>query len=166
MQGFIQQVSGLDGTEPPNVNMQSGTNKDGVLDMMHALLQDGSQQNMKALNNLINPLDDQIKVIVNRGGEPDQEENDDEDTEEEPIIVQMLESMFSRKLEISQQKEMGMNIDIDELAHQLKLEMWKKVAIEFENKINQDWEKRRQSFERLYEQIVNDKLRKDIQNFA
>ena len=115
MQGFIQQVSGLDGTEPPNVNMQSGTNKDGVLDMMNALLQDGSQQNMKALNNLINPLDDQIKVIVNKGSEPDEEE-DDEDTEEEPIIVQMLESMYSRKLEISQQKEMGMNIDVDELA--------------------------------------------------
>ena len=33
----------------------------------------------------------------------------------------MLESMFSRKLEISQQLEMGMAIDVDELAHELKL---------------------------------------------
>ena len=125
------------------------------------LLQDGSMQNFKGLNEMINPIDDQ-----SRREKPIQDiEEDDEDEEEEPIIVQLLESQFSRKLEISQQLEMGMNIDIDELAHEMKLEMWRKVAQEFENKINSNWEKRRKSFEKLYTKIVEAKLRIEIANF-
>ena len=58
-----------------------------------------------------------------------------------------------------------MAIDIDELAHELKLEMWKKVAKEFEDKISSNWEKRRKSFEKLYAKIVEAKLKLELANF-
>ena len=90
MAGFNQQIQGLDGVDPPEGTKPiPDINKDGVLNMMTALLQDGSSQNMKALSNLFNPIDEQIKVIVNKEAE-DVEDDDDDDDEEEPIIVRML----------------------------------------------------------------------------
>ena len=75
------------------------------------------------LNQIINSADEQSKGQAKGGQDSGHFEDLDEfeEDDEEPIIVRMLESMFSRKLEISQQLEMGMAIDVDELAHELKL---------------------------------------------
>ena len=56
----------------------------------------------------------------------DIEDADDED-DEELIIVTMLRSMNSKKLETCQLKEMKLEIDIDKVRNEIRLEYFKEI---------------------------------------
>lgn len=56
-------------------------------------------------------------------------ENEDEDEEEEDehVIVTMLKSMNTRKLEAGQLKEMNLETNVEKLRQEIKLEYFKQI---------------------------------------
>ena len=51
----------------------------------------------------------------------------EEDEEDEHVIVTMLKSMNSKKLEAGQLKEMNLEVDIEKIRTEIKLEFFKGI---------------------------------------
>ena len=62
-----------------------------------------------------------------RDSSESEEEEDDEEDEDEQIIVTMLQSMNSKKLETHQLAEMKLDVDIDKIRSEIKLEFFKEI---------------------------------------
>ena len=83
----------------------------------------------------------------------DIEDADDED-DEELIIVTMLRSMNSKKLETCQLKEMKLEIDIDKVRNEIRLENFKEIQKKYDLKIEAEWRSRLQKFDRIFNKII------------
>ena len=55
------------------------------------------------------------------------DDDDEEDEEDEHIIVTMLKSMNSRKLEAGQLNDMNLDVDIEKIRQEIKLEYFKEI---------------------------------------
>ena len=62
--------------------------------------------------------------ILFDGTENDEDEQEDED---EHIIVTMLKSMNSKKLETRQLKDMKLEVDIEKIRKEIKMEFFKSI---------------------------------------
>jgi len=74
----------------------------------------------------------------------------DEDDDEELIIVTMLRSMNSKKLETCQLKEMKLEIDIDKVRNEIRLEYFKEIQKKYDIKIETEWRRRLVKFDRIF----------------
>jgi len=93
----------------------------------------------------------------------DEEEDDDED-DDEHIIVTMLRSMNSKKLETCQLKDMKLEVDVEKIRSELKMEFFKEIQKKFDIKIEQQWRQRLVKFDRLFNKIIAKKLQLDEEN--
>ena len=68
----------------------------------------------------------------------DTTDNEEED-EDEHIIVTMLKSMNSKKLETRQLKDMKLEVDIEKIRNEIKMEFFKAVQEKFDIKVETQW---------------------------
>ena len=64
---------------------------------------------------------------------------DEEEDEDEHIIVTMLKSMNSKKLETRQLKDMKLEVDIEKIRNEVKMEFFKAVQEKFDIKVETQW---------------------------
>ena len=75
--------------------------------------------------------------------EDDDYENDDlqdDEDDDEHIIVTMLKSMNSKKLETHQLKDMKLEVDIEKIRTEVKLEFFKEIQNKIDIKIESEWQ--------------------------
>ena len=65
--------------------------------------------------------------MADEEGEDDDEEYDEEEDDDEQIIVTMLKSMNAKKLSTCELKDMKLEVDIEKLRSEIKLEFFKGV---------------------------------------
>ena len=87
----------------------------------------------------------------------DIDDADDED-DEELIIVTMLRSMNSKKLETCQLKEMKLEIDIDKVRNEIRLEYFKEIQQKHDLKVEAEWRCRLEKFDRIFNKIIAKQL--------
>ena len=85
----------------------------------------------------------------------------EEDEEDEHVIVTMLKSMNSKKLEAGQLKEMNLEVDIEKIRTEIKLEFFKGIQKNMDDRIENEWQARQVKFDRLFNKIIAKKLRLD-----
>ena len=93
-------------------------------------------------------------------------ESDDlsDEDDEEHIIVTMLRSMNSKKLETRQLNDMKFEIDIEKIRSEIKLEFFKRLQQQMDTKIENEWQVRMVRFDRLFNKIVAKKAQLDAIN--
>ena len=96
--------------------------------------------------------------------EDDREDNYDDDDEDEHIIVTMLRSMNSKKLEAGQLKDMKLEVDVEKLRQDIKLEFFKGIQSKQDEKIELEWRARQVKFDRLFNKIIAKKMMLDKEN--
>ena len=79
---------------------------------------------------------------------------DEEDDEDEHIIVTMLKSMNSKKLETRQLKDMKLEIDIEKIRNEIKMEFFKAAQERFDIKVETQWRQRLVKFDRIFNKII------------
>ena len=91
-------------------------------------------------------------------------DDDDEEDDDELIIVTMLRSMNSKKLETCQLKEMKLEIDIEKIRNDIKLEYFKELQKRYDTKIENEWRSRLVRFDIIFNKIIAKKILLDEQN--
>ena len=86
-------------------------------------------------------------------GDPTDDDEDVED-EDEHIIVTMLKSMNSKKLETRQLKDMKLEVDIEKIRKEIKMEFFKAVQEKFDLKVEMQWRQRLVKFDRIFNKII------------
>lgn len=66
----------------------------------------------------------------------------------------MLRSMNSKKLETGQLKEMKLEIDIEKVRNEVKLERFKELQKKHNHKIGEEWCRKLEQFDRIFNKIV------------
>lgn len=171
---------GLDGTEPqPNMAhhmlLVNSIINDGSLHNL--VFSNGAQNSTEYLQhnkNQVTKLLSSNSPLKSNNGEYDYIEDpnvqdlddceDDEEEDDEQIIVTMLKSMNSKKLETCQLKEMKLEIDVEKIRQEVKLEYFKEIQKTFDSKVEAEWNAKVVKFDRLFNKIVAKKLRLDQEN--
>ena len=78
-------------------------------------------------------------ALVGDVGEGMDTTGDEEEDEDEHIIVTMLKSMNSKKLETRQLKDMKLEVDIEKIRNEIKMEFFKAVQEKFDIKVETQW---------------------------
>ena len=76
----------------------------------------------------------------------------------------MLRSMNSKKLETCQLKEMKLEIDIEKIRNEVKLEYFKELQKRYDTKIENEWRSRLVRFDIIFNKIIAKKILLDEQN--
>mmetsp|Transcript_18691 Transcript_18691/g.23330 ORF Transcript_18691/g.23330 Transcript_18691/m.23330 type:complete len:83 (+) Transcript_18691:135-383(+) len=76
----------------------------------------------------------------------------------------MLRSMQSKKLETCQLKEMKLEIDIEKIRSEIKLEYFKELQKRYDTKIENEWRSRLVKFDRIFNKIIAKKLLLEEEN--
>lgn len=76
----------------------------------------------------------------------------------------MLRSMNSKKLETCQLKEMKLEIDIEKIRNDIKLEYFKELQKRYDTKIENEWRSRLVRFDVIFNKIIAKKILLDEQN--
>jgi hypothetical protein len=72
--------------------------------------------------------------------------------------------MNSRKLETCQLKDMKLEVDVEKIRSEIKLEYFKEIQKKFDTKLEKQWIKRLAKFDRLFNKIIAKKVRLDEEN--
>ena len=72
--------------------------------------------------------------------------------------------MNSKKLETCQLKEMKLEVDIEKIRNEVKLEYFKEIQKTFDLKVEAEWNAKLIKFNRLFNKIVAKKLRLEQEN--
>lgn len=127
---------GLDGVEPGNMAHH--------MQLVNSIINDGSVHNLVFSNGSLTSADylqqnrSQVAKLlqggavaaerdtVEDGGDYDDEDESEEDEDKE-IIITMMKSMNSKKLETYQLRDMQNEIDIEKIRTDVKLEFFKRI---------------------------------------
>jgi len=72
--------------------------------------------------------------------------------------------MNSRKLETCQLKDMKLEVDVEKIRSEIKLEYFKEIQKKIDSKLEKQWIKRLAKFDRLFNKIIAKKVRLDEEN--
>lgn len=90
-------------------------------------------------------------------GEYDDEADSEEDEDRE-IIITMMKSMNSKKLETCQLREMQSEIDIEKIRTEVKLEFFKEIQRKRDERQEEEQKQRMIRFDYLFNKIIAKKL--------
>lgn len=130
------------GTLPRHLQLVSNIFQDGSL--QNLVFSNGSvntdylQQNKEQVVKLIAGSDSYRKMggaASSSGSEDGQGDEGDEEDDEEHIIVTMLRSMNTKKLETCQLADFNCEIDVEKIRHDLKVEYFKEIQKKMDSKI-------------------------------